>query len=756
MSSSFPPLLHSPAMAAAALDADLSALLDDELDVDSLPPSDGLGVESDEVLELELLACKIGVDAENDDAYFKEQQWMEEQQRFDEQQRGKSEYGLAEGDKFDWASSAALAILGPYSTHASASHSIASTPSSSAAPSLSSSVATTCPSTPVRSPLFENKIEPGSPEPIRLSAGIPSSTPSSISPSPVLTSSSSPIARSSSAVSLQSRISGLCAIIILQVAQSCYTQELLESVVSLRQLLSSRSFAPSAMTLATPILPAFVAILTSATASPSLLLEVTWALTNIASGSSKNVQSLVEAGCLPAMLSLLHNAQHAQVLEQTVWCLGNVAGDGAEARDKLLELGLMDRLCRLADSEGCGSELLKHIAWCMHNLCRNKPVPNQYKVGACIATVKRMLLGAQGVGGISTLDNELLPDLLGTLACLSLTSDTLSQRLLQHGFLDYLVWLLSQLPQLSLPLLTPAMRTLGNFLTGCEQDTQLVIDAGFIPILHQLLRYPLEQVRKEACWTASNIAAGSRAQKQALLDEDGMLADVLELARTANTSVRKEACYVLSNLCEGGDAEQLAALLSAGVVHTLAGALFEGTRQLYPVATQGLQCLLRHSDAYKERADVQQLEVRLRAFIVEALTGIHGAAALEGVGDEVLGPVRYSSPAEQRWGELLDGVDDDEQDRLTMMRNVLTVVGYRDDEDENGESAFERGEERRREGEEAGRGENDDDEENNALYGDEEDDEDEDEDDEEDEEEEDEANAALGGTETPFSLLSST
>ena len=695
MSSSFPPLLHSPSMACDAFDVDLSTLVEDELNVDDLPFTDEL-VEHDEVQELELLACRISSDQENEYAFSKEQQWLEEQQ-----ENNKSEYGLMDGDKFDWASSAAIAILGPPSNTVSGSSSFASTPSSSTAPSISASVATTCPSTPVRSPIFENKIEPGSPEPIRLTAGIASSTPSSISPSPsVLTSStSSPsLSRSSSAVSLQSRIGGLCLSIIQQVSQSCYTQELLESVVSLRQLVSSRSFAPSAMTLSTPILPAFVAILSSSSASAPLLLEVAWCMTNIASGSSTNVQALIEAGCLPPLLALLHSSQHSQVSEQVVWCLGNVAGDGCQARDKLLELGLMERLCRVADSEACGSELLKHIAWCIHNLCRNKPVPNPHRVGLCVPTVKRLLLGTPGSvgGGIEALDNELLPDLLGTLACLSLTSDALSQRLLSHGFLEYLIRLLSQLQSLSLPLLTPAMRTLGNFLTGCEQDTQLVLDAGFLAILHQLLRYPLEQVRKEACWTASNIAAGSRAQKQALLDEDGMLSDVMDLARTANTSVRKEACYVLSNLCEGGDAEQLNVLLSAGVIDTLSSALFEGSRQLYPVATQGLQCLLRQSEAYKDRADVQQLEVRLRAFIVSALTAIHGAAAMESVGDDVLGPVRYSSPAEQRWGELLDGADDDEQDRLTMMRNVLTVVRYRD-EDDTGESAFERGEERRRE-----------------------------------------------------------
>lgn len=49
---------------------------------------------------------------------------------------------------------------------------------------------------------------------------------------------------------------------------------------------------------------------------------------------------------------------------------------------------------------------------------------------------------------------------------------------------------------------------------------QLVLDAGVLPHLLTLLQSPKESIKKEACWTLSNITAGIQSQIQVKLSKE--------------------------------------------------------------------------------------------------------------------------------------------------------------------------------------------------------------------------------------------
>ena len=405
-----------------------------------------------------------------------------------------------------------------------------------------------------------------------------------------------------------------------------------------------------------------------------------------------------------ALLLHVRVGTHEQICEQVVWCLGNIAGDGWQARDLLLEKGLMQRVCSLTEEAMAGSgELLKQLCWTLHNLCRHKPCPIASRIACCIPTLKRLLLGPSGtgVGAPASSEPELVPDLLWMLSCLSEASDALRSLLMQEGFLEYCLQLLASLDSISLTRLTPALRTVGNFLTGTEQETQQVLDAGLVPLLTRLLRYPLELVQKEACWAASNVAAGSTAQKQRLFEEPGLLEEVIELSSKAATSVRKEAMWVLCNLCEGGSAEQLDHLLSRGVMRVLTQGLLHPSDAIYPVAAAGLQCILRRDDhSQPDAAACSALDRCLHREQLQRLapSTSEGQSAAAEVSEEVLAPLSYEGAAEERWQELLEGLDGAEMDRVQMMRNLRAMLRLRSRE--ANQPAYERGEERRKDEEE--------------------------------------------------------
>ena len=59
-----------------------------------------------------------------------------------------------------------------------------------------------------------------------------------------------------------------------------------------------------------------------------------------------------------------------------------------------------------------------------------------------------------------------------------------------------------------------ALRAVGNIATGDDFQTQVILGCNALPCLRHLLNSQKESIKKEACWTVSNITAGNQAQIQ--------------------------------------------------------------------------------------------------------------------------------------------------------------------------------------------------------------------------------------------------
>jgi len=84
---------------------------------------------------------------------------------------------------------------------------------------------------------------------------------------------------------------------------------------------------------------------------------------------------------------------------------------------------------------------------------------------------------------------------------------------------------------------TPALRCLGNIVTGDDTQTQTVINSGALEALGHLLASAKEGVRKEACWMISNVTAGSVGQVGCVL-RAGLIPGVVSILQSGTYS-----CY---------------------------------------------------------------------------------------------------------------------------------------------------------------------------------------------------------------------
>lgn len=74
---------------------------------------------------------------------------------------------------------------------------------------------------------------------------------------------------------------------------------------------------------------------------------------------------------------------------------------------------------------------------------------------------------------------------------------------------------------------------MGNIVTGTDEQTQRVLNAGALALFPNLLRHPNNNIQKEAAWTLSNITAGKESQIQEVVGAGlvPLLVEVLQQVR---------------------------------------------------------------------------------------------------------------------------------------------------------------------------------------------------------------------------------
>lgn len=94
----------------------------------------------------------------------------------------------------------------------------------------------------------------------------------------------------------------------------------------------------------------------------------------------------------------------------------------------------------------------------------------------------------------------------------------------------------------------------GHLAYGNDQQTQHVIDCGFISVFHKLLDSKNKILVKEIIWILSNIAAGSPEQVKAIMDGE-IFPKVISAMNKDNFKIRREAVWTINNSTKNGDAD---------------------------------------------------------------------------------------------------------------------------------------------------------------------------------------------------------
>jgi len=200
---------------------------------------------------------------------------------------------------------------------------------------------------------------------------------------------------------------------------------------------------------------------------------------------------------------------------------------------------------------------------------------------------------------------QVLADILWAFASLSESYNSL---ILQNSLIPFL---LRQLNSSSSRILAPALRTLGNIISGLNGRADVILkeDPNVLKQLFTLVSHEKIEVRKEACRVISKIASGRSTQVEMIIENLEYVQLLIKTALSDALEVKREAAMVFTNAMDRASQSQMIRIAEIGVLDFLWRLREQGEEELMKIGLNGIERFLSFGRmiAHKEGSENKYL-----------------------------------------------------------------------------------------------------------------------------------------------------
>ncbi|KAH3766353.1 importin subunit alpha-1 [Pelomyxa schiedti] len=303
------------------------------------------------------------------------------------------------------------------------------------------------------------------------------------------------------------------------------------------------------------------------------------------------IDEVIKTGVVPRLIQFLSlGGSDPKFQLEALWALTNITSGNTTQTEEVIKCGIVPPAIALLSSPDV--DVCKQATWALGNICGDSVPYRDYVLQLGFFPAWAFSNGCRGkpvpdVSYFQSIAGESISMLFSTLSKILLYNDL--------DVISSSVWAVSYLassaPYVSLiissgiiPLIIPFLQVnrtevqvpilsiLGDIAYGSQAESQSLIDAGIFRAVTPLLQGGAKSnLQKTVCLLLSNIAAGASSRQQEALFMSGVIPLVARiLSSSVDTDIRKEACWVVCNSMQTENLVHIDQIISLEVLEPMA------------------------------------------------------------------------------------------------------------------------------------------------------------------------------------------